>query len=42
MTSKNCECYKKLRLVPVMAAAVATMLAAAIEAVAIMLAAIQW
>ena len=30
--SKNCECYKKLRLAVVVAAAVATMLVAAMEA----------
>ena len=40
--STNCECYKKLRLAAVMAAAVATTLAAAIMGVATMLVAIQW
>ena len=37
MTSTNCERYKKLRLVAVMAAAAATMLAAAIAVAALML-----
>ena len=40
-TNTNCECYKKLRLAAVMVEA-ATILAAEIVAVAIMLAAIQW
>ena len=40
--STNCECYKKLRLAAVMAAAAATTLAATMAAVAIILAAMQW
>ena len=42
MTSTNCECYKKLRSVAVMAVAEATTLEAAKTAVVKMLAAIQW
>ena len=42
MTTTNCEYYKKLRLVAVIVEVAATMLAAAISAVAIMLVAIQW
>ena len=40
--STNCECYKKLRLAAVMAAAAATTLVAAMAVAAIMLVAIQW
>ena len=40
--STNCECYKKLRLAAIMAAAVATILAATMAAATIMLVAIQW
>ena len=40
--SMNCECYKKLRLAAVMAAAVATTLAATMVVAAIALVAIQW
>ena len=42
MTSTNCGCYKKLRLVTVVAAVVAKTLAATMVAAATMLAAIQW
>ena len=38
----NCDCYKKLQLVAVMAAEVATTLAAKMVMVATMLTAIQW
>ena len=40
--STNCECYKKLWLVAVVAAMVAKTLAAIMAAVATVLVAIQW
>ena len=42
MTSTNCEYYKKLWLVAVMVVGAATILAAEIAVVVIILAAIQW
>ena len=40
--SMNCECYKKLRLVAVMEAMVATTLVATMVVASTMLPAIQW